>query len=356
MIKKLVFKCLVLALIMVGLSACLDKITIEPADTPTNGYVVQGKLIMGAPSYFRVTVGQLFFYTSNINRPVADAEVSLVAESDGRRITLTNQDLSNVYDTYLEPSEFPVQPGDRYRVEVLLRDDNVIISEWETILPTPKATSLGWRYKTIERVNFSGEIEEVTGLEYIINTPLQNNEGETVALRWSFVDAYRITDNLDDTCYVENSFRSGDIFLFDGRSTSLPALTDFPLLETTINQKHIEGYYLSAFQQALSPSAYGYWQQVATLAEREGTVFDNPAGEISTNMRSIIDSTLLVHGFFTAASQDTIRLFISREDMGNLPFHCPRPPTGTGLVPASICDNCQEALGSSLTPPDYWEE
>ena len=64
--------------------ACLDEIEIENADRPEDGYVVQAKLIQGSPSYVEVKVEQLFFYTSNINRPVNNALVSLIKNTGER--------------------------------------------------------------------------------------------------------------------------------------------------------------------------------------------------------------------------------------------------------------------------------
>lgn len=335
------------------LSTCLDEIEIDNADRPDDGYVVQAKLIRGEPSYVEIKVEQLFFFTSNINRPVSDAIVSLVSKS-GDQYDFQGIPLDGIYSAYLDQSAFPVTVGEEYRIEVEISPEIKLQSGWERVYEVPKATKLGWDFTEVEIVSNDGLVTLVDAVGFTITTPLQVNE-ESARLRWEFIDAYQITDDIGFSCYIENPYQNSQVFLLDGQAIGPDTLTDYPLFAVRIGIRHIDGYYLSAFQQSLSPEAFVYWEQAAALLEREGTVFDNPAGAISTNIIDIADSTRLVYGFFSAYSQDTIRRFISREEMGELDFYCPRPVTGLPNPPMTICDGCIDALGSSYEKPAYWE-
>lgn len=335
-------------------STCLDEIDIDPAQRPETGYVIQGKLIAGMPAVAEVKVERLFVYTSNINQAVADAEVRLVSEN-GNEFAFSGNPLDGIYRAELNPTDFPVQVGSRYRLEVSLSDDTEIVSAWDEVTAAPPAGTLGWQFDEIETVSDDGLVSRIPAIAFFANSSLRNTSGEKARLRWEFIDAYRITDNLSLICYVENAYQAGRLLLLDGNTISGDSIRRFPLFKDVIGRKLIEGYYLTAYQQTLSSGAFDYWREVALLMDREGTIFDNPAGRIQTNMQNLTDSTGLVYGYFSAYQQDTIRLYVSPEDMGNPASYCPRPTTGQPFPPPTICDNCIEALGASYDKPFYWE-
>ena len=352
---KRTFPYLLLLIGLLGWSACLDEIEIDPLQRPETGYVVQGRLVVGNPAFAEVKVERLFVYTSNINQAVTDAEVRLLSEA-GDTYTFTGNPLDGVHRTNLLPEEFAVQPGERYRVEVRLNDGAEIISNWDQIAEAPPLGNLSWRFDEIETESEDGLVSRIPAVAYAIDAPLRTAGGQKARLRWEFIDAYRITDNLDFVCYVENPYQAGRVYLADGAAIGGDNLVQFPLFKDIIGRKLSEGYYLTAYQQSLSPGSFDYWEEVALLLEREGTIFDNPAGRIRTNMRHPADSTALVYGYFSAFQQDTIRLYISREAMGERPFYCPRPSNGQPFPPVTICDNCIAAQGAAYEKPFYWEE
>ena len=333
--------------------ACLDEIEIENADRPEDGYVVQAKLIQGSPSYVEVKVEQLFFYTSNINRPVNNALVSLI-KNTGERYEFQDIPLDGIYSAYLEQVDFPVTVGQEYRIEVEITPEIRLQSDWDKVHAAPIADHISWGFTEIETVSVDGLISRSPGIQFDITTPITTT-AERARLRWEFIDAYQVTDNLNFTCYIENPYQNSKLFLLDGNTVAPDTIRDYPLFTDRLGIRHIEGYYLSVFQQALSPEAFNYWEQVAALLEREGTVFDNPAGTVSSNINNPADSTQLVYGFFSAYSQDTLRRFFTREEMGNLNFYCPRPPTSQAPPPVTVCDGCIDALGSSYNKPYYWQ-
>ena len=347
---------LLLLLAVCSWMTCLDEIDIANAERPEVGYVVQGKLLMGtASSLFEATVEQMFVYTSNINQRIRDVQVTLVGD-DGQQLVLTSAPIDGVYRQNLAQSEFAVAVGKKYRLEVVLSTGEQLVSAWEEIMPLPEAGSLSWQFDELEVVG-AGEVAMLApALAYRIDASVQASEGSKAQLRWEFIDAYKITDDLGAVCYVENPFQASEVILLDGAEVSGDTVADYPLFKSLINQKHIEGYYLTAYQQALTPNSFAYWKEVAALLEREGTVFDNPAGLISTNMESPTNPEMLLFGQFSAYQQDTLRLYISREDMGSPTFYCPRPPSNQPMPPITICDGCIDAIGAAYDKPFYWEE
>lgn len=346
---------LVLSCAVLLWNACLDEIDIDPAQRPETGYVIQGKLVMGTPAIVEVKVERMFVYSSNINQAVSDAVVTLVSEEDVR-FTIPGTPLNGVYQANLDPSVFPVAEGKRYRVEVRLSTGDEIVSDWDQVVAAPPKGTLSWQFDEIETESADGLVSLVPAISFFVDSPLWNSAGEKAQLRWEFIDAYRITDNLSLVCYVENPYQAGRALVLDGTAIAGDTVKNYPLLKDRIGRKVVEGYYLTAYQQALSPESFSYWEEIASLLEREGTVFDNPAGRISTNMRNTQDSTALVFGFFSAFQQDTMRLYLSPEDMGNPDAYCPRPSNGQPMPPITICDNCIDATGASYNKPFYWEE
>jgi hypothetical protein len=353
--RKIVFILLGAALLL-GLSTCLDEIEIELPNRPEDGYVVQAKLIKGTPSLAEVRVERAFQYTSNINQAVSDAEVRLVKEN-GFSLTFASNQLNGVYTQVLDQQNFPINTGDRFRIEVMIADSILIHSAWEGIHDTPQAQSLEWKWSETETISPSGLVNRVPAITFGITTPTNVTNGESARLRWELLDAYRISDNVGQVCYIENRYQSAAVFLLDGTTVAQDSVQDYPLFTAPRGIRHIEGYYLTAYQQSLSPTAFNYWQEVASLLEREGTVFDNPAGRISTNFSDQLDANRNVYGFFSAYGQDTVRLFISREDTGQLPAYCPRPPNSQPNPAPTVCDNCiANGFNASLNKPYYWEE
>ncbi|MEZ4985198.1 MAG: DUF4249 family protein [Saprospiraceae bacterium] len=249
--------------------------------------------------------------------------------------------------------QFPVKAGDAYRVKVILADGEMILSDWETIQPPTQANPLNWAFDEIETISNDGLVSTTRGISFFSNVAPVTSNGEPAQLRWEFINAYQITDDFDLTCYIETPYKENYVYLLDGQ-TSPPLLPDYKLFSEALNVRHIEGYYLTVYQQSLTPQAFNYWQQVQLLLDREGSVFDNPAGAISTNLQATVDTNRIVYGYFEAFSQDTVRIFLSREDTGMLDYYCPRI-SPNGFVQESICNQgCITHPYASYSKPYYW--
>lgn len=344
--------------LLLSLPACLDPIELEVPARPTRGIAVQGELIKGDPSLFEVKVEQLFFYTSNLPRVIKDAEVTLW-DDEGRSLTAPSPSLSGIYRINIPANnpDFSVNEDRRYRISVAWGDSVLVESTWESILPVPQADSIHFALSVRERVVSELLTAIDTIVSFSIDTPVREGGApEKARLRWEFRDAYKITDDLAQVCYIENPTQTADVFLLDATLINEESVTDYHLFDTRQNQRFIEGYYLTVFQQALSEPAFTYWEQVDQLNSQEGTIFDEPPGVITTNLTNLTDSTLLTLGFFSAYQQDTIRRYLSPADMGFPNSYCPRPPTSSPMPPITVCNDCTAATGSSLQKPPYWEE
>ncbi len=348
---------LILLLLAGGLvTSCLDVIDLEAPEKPTEAWAMQGKLIKGDPSYAEVKIDKLFVYTSNLPQFIRDANVT-IEDEDGNSLTFPEPTTVGIYNMTIPTNspDFQVEEGKSYRIRAQLVDGRTIVSDFETILPVPEPTAISFAFERREVELNDGLLDSTDVVSFAITTPLIA-EGATAKsrLRWEFLDAYRVTDDNGVTCYVQNPARTESVFVVDGSITALDTIREFGLFTIPRDQRFYEGYYLSAYQQSVSARAYEYWRQVATLGEQEGTIFEDPAGTVISNMHFEADSTEQVFGYFTAIAQDTVRVFVSREDAGNPSLFCPRPPRFP--PPQTICDNCLIWLNSSDIKPDYWEE
>ena len=118
-----------------------------------------------------------------------------------------------------------------------------------------------------------------------------------------------------------------------------------------------QGYYYTVYQRSLTKGAFEHWEQTKQVIERTGNLFEPPAGRINSNFRNIeAPNDLGVFGYFSAFAQDTLRLYISPEEVGSPQLQCPRVPIQGNPCPVSACCDCLIEPGSKLEKPDFWEK
>ncbi|MCB0636749.1 MAG: DUF4249 family protein [Lewinella sp.] len=344
---------LILSLLAVGLTACLDEIDLTP-EQGEEAVLIQAKLTAGSPSRIDVQVALLLTYTSNIARPVKEATIEL-EDTLGHSFTLPTQSIDGWYRAEL--TGFPVKVNRSYRLRVTLTESGRQYISDLAALPEPLLpTALAFDTYQKDRLSIANTIEQVPYVRYYVSTPLHRpGETEKVRLHWQFVHTYRLSDEIGQQCYFEFPTLTDKVTLLNGPATSADSLARFFLVETPLSYVYAEGMMFSIFQETLTEEAYEYWEQVHRLNERQGTIFDEPPGAIITNFHPSADSLSAVYGYFYAASPVTLRRFIYPHDVDFPARYCPQPsPPLPGYV--SICDDCTIDSNGSLIPPDYWDE
>jgi hypothetical protein len=340
-------------------SACVDKIELSAADQPASGMLIQGKFLSGTPGKVTASVFELYTNPNDLPKPIGGAEVAL-EDGSGHRLELFPAGSNGQYQADVQANNpaFPVQPGMRYRLRVELPGGRLYLSAWETLLPSIPADSLHVMPVVREVPDSEGILRLDSFIQFSISTSLRLPGSDTLArFRWEIDQSYQITDDQENTCYTIRPLLQNSLHIINGTVSGRQYLERHDLLETKLDYRFAEGYYLVVYQQPVSANAYGYFEELNQLLAKKGTLFDPPAGAIRSNIANPDQPDELVYGFFYATMQDTIRLYVSPETAGNTARYCPLPPlNGAGPRPPNACDDCRlEAGDSRYEKPGWWQ-
>jgi hypothetical protein len=115
-------------------------------------------------------------------------------------------------------------------------------------------------------------------------------------------------------------------------------------------------YSMLVQQTSLDRAGYEYWQNVKSLNENNGTLYDPQPYQIKSNIYNIQNSEEVVLGYFDAVSVREKRIFIYNSELRDLHF----PPKTCYLLanldPDHIPERCSDCRthGGSLIKPDFW--
>ncbi len=355
------------SIILLGilLSTCQEVIDFETPDTIKNAIFIEGKLTKGEPSTAYVKIGQVFNFSTNPSLLVGES-VQIIDES-GQALSLNSRE-QGIFRLNI-PNDHPafkVDYGKAYKISVRLKNQETYESNYDTLYQAPAPTNLNFQ-KTFKNVqNAAGEISSEEFLAFNISTPfLTYADGTKTRFLWEFSGVFQFSDTPNGfgfypcratsqepkTCYVSIN-PSANYISLNSDLLSGNEVTDFTFYEASNLNTFVfaEGYYLSVFQQSISEQAFNYWQQVNLLTNRNGSIFEQPSGKITTNIRNIDNPKAEIFGFFYVTESFVKRIYVSPDVAGNPKRACPSPP------PAPLCDNCLCQEGSSTEKPEWWIE
>ncbi|MEM8523020.1 MAG: DUF4249 family protein [Bacteroidota bacterium] len=362
--KKSYLKLLALVL-AVGcfLTACLDKIDLELQAGLDEGLVLRGELIKGEPSTLVVRINRIFNFELSTLSPINARSVVLIDEA-GNQLDIKSK-ADGLHEYTFNPLVDPIQieTGGKYKIRVSMFDGRVYESALEEILPTPETGQLKTERTSVVVLNENNEPEEIPRLQFLIDAPVELKGKERNArLQWIPKRTYEITDSalifdfVPKTCYITQQLDFDNIHVLDGTQIEETAM-DFPLSKVPINFEFAQGYYYTVYQRSLTKGAFDHWQQTKQVVERTGNLFEPPAGRIESNFENVEDpNDISVFGYFAAFEQDTLRLYISPEELNFPARECPRAPVMGDPCPVITCCDCLGAEGSQLAKPDFWEK
>lgn len=345
--------------------ACFDEIQLDlPAPEGQKlvieGYVNRGEQFLDV----FITVG------TNANLSDQDGNVHLLPVSQAYLIynglTFPQFQLTNNAVARLPAEAFellaPSNGPPVFQLFVALPDGRTFQSEPEALPPLPRVEKIDVDVYKEDRRNGVGNIVEQEFLEIKITTPLRSGNTEKSFLRWNMTGVYRFIEapppgenpfEPQNTCYIDHDLSKNQILLFNGREAAKETLTRFSALrDIPLNYFFSSGYYITVYQQTLSPDAYRYWDQLRQNASQGGGLFDPTPGSVKGNIQNMNNPEESVLGYFYATQTDTIRRLIRPEEVKNPRLFCFLP----GNEEVAYCQDCLILPGSTLEKPDYWEE
>jgi hypothetical protein len=237
---------------------------------------------------------------------------------------------------------------------VSLLDGRQYESDFEPLTPVPELEKTNYKTENLTYQDYKGFLNTATFLRFWVNTKLKaKNLPDVTRLRWEVNAVYRLSDNAGRVCYNYEPQRVEKVLVFEAPTLQLERLDTFKLVDVRLDHRFAEGLYMTVLQESLSKTAFSYWDQIRALAERSGSMFEEPAGKIVSNLRSK-NPEEEVYGYFYATAQDTLRMYIRPEQVGMPTKYCPQPPTPR--IGPTICDNCLLSTGSTLIKPNFWIE
>ena len=347
----------VLAVLCLLTWACVDEVRLEAPDQPESGLLVKGQLIAGNPAKASLYIAELYQYNRNLPKPIGGAKVSLENDQSQSLPFIASGDGNYFLDIPSGNPSMSVQPGYKYRIKVNMPNGTQYLSAWETLLNGPKIDNLDFKVADKEVLGSDGKLAMLPHVYLNLNTRLVDTKGNRVHLLWEPLQAYKITDNNEFSCYATRKILNDIVPIFDGQNATSDALQGYPLLETPLDYRFAEGFYFLVPQTAISQDAYGYFEELNQILARKGTFFDPPVGPIRTNIYNPDDPKAQNYGFFYVAQTDTARLYIPPTAVGNPSRYCPLPPVFPPPEippPPTSCDDCIIEAGADREKPWWW--
>jgi hypothetical protein len=348
------------------LTSCLDPIDLKIPKGFEETLIFQGVLVKGNPSTFDFNVTRLFDFTAE---SLARVNVSQVILSDdaGNSVEIERVG-TGTYRAEFVPGQSPISidVGKSYKLNVRTFDGRAYESSFEPLLQVPLIDSLGLEGVQKESVFLDGTTTSLDSFARVnvTTSTTSPNTNTPVALKWDVGRTYKLTDSPIEfgieqkACYIYEDVDITKIKVFDGESIRGGDLESRQIFDQLFDFHISEGMYLQVVQSALSPQAFNYFNQVKQVLEREGNMFEAPAGKISTNFFNTQDPDEEVYGYFYTTTTDTARIYISPE-FANFPGgRCPPPfPVNPdGSCGDITCCNCLDADDSTVLRPAYWVE
>ncbi|NJB86892.1 hypothetical protein GGR26_002669 [Lewinella marina] len=351
---------LLLALLLLG---CVDEIDLGQADALPEGIVVRGSLAVTSDgAVAEINLERLFQFSSNLPNQVVSARV-LLENTEGQSLPIPYRNGAYRLDIGRNHPEMTIRPGVGYRLTIFTQDDEAYQSDYDVLQPALPLESAGRSFVSLQTTSPAGTPVTVPGINYTVTTPVRYPDGAPARLRYQLSVDYALTDepaqfpytnNDPKTCYVSQTLAGNRLFLLDGRQATAERVVDYPLATVRINHLYAEGNYVTIYQEALSPPAFNYFSQIASIADQDRSIFGSPPGPVAGNVTDLNGLTPNVFGFFYTANRTLARVSVSPEEAGNPNTYCPLPPPERPNAPPTSCDDCMRLDGASLTPPPFW--
>ncbi len=349
-----------LLLVLIIAIGCIDTLEIDLPDERADRLVVEGFVEKGEQDY-------VFFASVSTTQPVSDAPAIT-------RLPATIDILANGLPTIQIINGIPIQIGiDEYHrqfgvaqesVQFRLRVNargKVFESTDQAIIPSPAEGQLSF---TQTRRNELNEIENIVQRPYIqlrVNAPLINDNGKKVSMRWDVSGVYQFveiawTDNpffQTKSCFVYDRLTNSQFTVLQGDEVNGNTVEGFMIDELILDTRFYIGYYYTVLQRTLSDQAADYWNQIVLSGSREGSIFDVPAGRLSSNIRVVEGEEEDVVGYFYGTAVDTLRMLVRGTDVDQPRSPCPQEDTGD--TTNDPCCNCLLLHNSTTDRPHFWE-
>ncbi len=342
--------------------SCVDKIDFEVPAGLSDSVVIQARVVKGEPSFVEVDVSRLFDFSVESRRPLSVRRVVLTDDSSNEMVLETRVP-GSYFQVLNESTAIQAEVGRGYKLRVETLDNRIFESTVDIMPPNRKPIALNLSIAQRPAVDNLGRPTEVDKVRLALDTEV-NIEGNG-GVYWEISVIYQVTDqgindseNVIKTCFVENNINANEIFVLDPTQLRQGILNNFELTFADIDRRFGEGLFFAVKQYSLSQGAFRYWNGINILSEREGNIFDGPAGEVQSNFININDPESVAFGYFFATEEEIIREKAALPELADVPPVCPSEracfaPNGDSCI-CGLCCDCLVDPNATTVVPDFW--
>lgn len=330
-----------LPLLSILFFSCIEKVDEFEVDSRSDNLVIFGTL-NDTPGPHRLEVGRVVRLASSLdNRPVPGITTVQLVDEAGNAWDYVDRG-AGVY--VLPAGSVTPQQGVEYHLRLVDQPLGIDIESQPERMPQ-RVNIDTVRTEVIRTTvrNELGNVRERFVLEATAEADLPN---EPVNLRWEVIEVWNFMEIAvpgcpncppPATCYFTESPE------LDGRTYNGFVFNNDRIEKTVArrelnNRAYQSRHYFNIYQHSISSNALRYFEEL-DLIRNQGGLFDVPPGALQGNLVNKSDSDdELVLGYFQVGPTDTLRAFVTRNDLDPFPLQ-------------TVC-----IIGFSDDPSDYPRE
>jgi hypothetical protein len=378
-------------LILIGISACVERYYPEEDDLRTGTLVIHAHLT-DQPGEQVIEISRSTGLTEPLFDPVSGSLAEVIREDGEFRI------FSEYKPGYYSASlnEAFLVTGESYMLHVITPDGEEYQSDFDRLRPVPGIDSL---YYQVEHNSYASETDTISGIRFYLDFTYDNEAYEYI--RWDLTETYEfhnpnmeafildvdfILKELPDTsnyrvCYITNEIPT--IYSMSLRPLDFGAYIRKPFAfipNIQLEQKLHYKYSLLVKQYSLGPEAFHYWDELKKTFQEQGSLFDRQPALLESNIHNVNDDSEVVLGFFSMAGVVEKRAFAikpegldlsmyewfcfpipipgaRRPNRNDLPLYYARAWKDGASSFAEVrksCVDCREYKNSTHIKPGFW--
>lgn len=284
----------------------------------------------------------------NIYEPISQAKV-IVRDDAGTVIPFNESSTEGTYTATVKGVT-----GRTYWMEAELPDQTFIKSEPALLRPSPPIDSLTYEVGKLTFINNLSQLVEVE--QVFVKATTQIDPGAKQKFRWRAEGEYEFHEYEgpgSKFCWIKNNVDFNQLYIFDAERLEGRALREQPVVSTEINERFAFKYCFHVTQYTISDREFNYWNQLKSIININGSLFDPPPGNVKGNLISVNQPDEQIFGYFSVCGSSFKRLFVKPQDLGfsSLPGFCRRRFGAPGL---QECSDCRVIRHGTAERPEYW--
>lgn len=342
------------------ISSCIEQIELKTTGDQAN------VVIFGNLNTAGLNEGiQIYRTTSIQNRfePINGARVGVIDDSGNEGRMFGNSEGIYLLDT----NSITIKPGREYYLDISLINGTRYQSIPQRVPLVNAIENIDRRYSEIQSLSDDGVETKKRVFEVIGTTCINNPINEDFYLRWQTIEDYLffVTDFPDPLSfssspppiYCRTILNEQSILTFssegakvDSLDSKVVAFTDF---DNSFRLQHITTTYV----HSMTREAYIFWNEVSTLTNATGSIFDIPPGKIKSNLFNVEDKNEEVLGFVEFTNTEFDRMVTFVDDGPYLPPNpCQWSPFKEVEDYPCHCISCLDRYNCTIDRPAIFDE